>query len=152
MKWYYLVGITIAVMVITFVVKIPLPSKGYFNFGDVVVVFSGLFLGWRGGALAGGIGCAIADILGGFAMFAPLTLIAKGMEGLVSGLGKKKTGFLFYLFPFLGVMSMVCIYFYGEMLMPQIGIGGAMSELPSNLIQALGGYSGGIILSKLIKM
>ena len=50
MKWYYLVGLTVAVMVITYFIRIPLPSKGYFNFGDVAVVFSGLFLGWRGGA------------------------------------------------------------------------------------------------------
>ncbi len=152
MKWYYLVGITIAVMVITLFIRIPLPSKGYFNFGDVAVVFSGLFLGFKGGALAGGIGSALADILGGFPLFAPLTLIAKGLEGLLSGLAKDKTGFRFFLFPALGVLVMVAVYFAGETLMPQIGIGGALAELPANLIQAGGGYAGGIILSRLIKL
>ncbi|MFO7659932.1 MAG: ECF transporter S component [Candidatus Cloacimonadaceae bacterium] len=152
MKWYYLVGITIAVMVITLFIRIPLPSKGYFNFGDVAVVFSGLFLGFKGGAIAGGIGSALADILGGFPLFAPLTLIAKGLEGLISGFAKDKKGFTFYLYPALGVIIMVAVYFVGELLMPQIGIGGALAELPANLIQAGGGYAGGIILSKLIRL
>jgi len=85
MKWYYWVGLTVAVTVITYLIKIPLPSKGYFNFGDIAVVFSGLFLGWRGGAVAGGIGSALADIVGGFAVFSPLTLLAKGLEGMICG-------------------------------------------------------------------
>lgn len=152
MKWYYLVGITIAVMVITLFIRIPLPSRGYFNFGDVAVVFSGLFLGFKGGAIAGGIGSALADILGGFSPFAPLTLIAKGLEGLFSGFAKDRKGFAFYLYPALGVIIMVAVYFTGELFMPQIGIGGALAELPANLIQASGGYAGGIILSKLIRL
>ena len=152
MKWYYLVGITVAVLVITMFIRIPLPSKGYFNFGDIAVVFSGLFLGFRGGALAGGIGSALADIIGGFPLFAPLTLIAKGTEGLIAGLAKNRKGFLFYLFPAIAVLCMVALYFAGEIIMPQVGIGGAIAELPGNLIQAAGGYTGGIILSKIIKL
>lgn len=150
MKWYYLVAVTIAVMVITLFIRIPLPSKGYFNFGDVAVVFGGLFLGFKGGALAGGIGSALADIIGGFPIFAPLTLIAKGLEGLFAGLARNKRGMLFYLFPLVGVMMMVSVYFIGETIMPQIGIGGAIAELPANLIQAVGGYFGGIAISRLV--
>jgi len=152
MKWYYLVGLTVAVMVITMFIRIPLPSKGYFNFGDIAVVFSGLLLGFKGGALAGGIGSALADVIGGFPLFAPLTLIAKGLEGLLAGFAKNRTGFLFYFFPAIGVLSMVAIYFAGEIFMPQIGIGGAIAELPGNLIQAVGGYTGGMILSRIIKI
>jgi uncharacterized membrane protein len=151
MKWYYLIGITVAIIVITLFIRIPLPSKGYFNFGDVAVVFAGLFLGFRGGFLAGAIGSFLADIIGGFPIFAPLTFVAKGLEGLITGLSKNRTGFLFYLFPGIGVLCMVSIYFTGEVFMPQVGIGGAIAELPSNFIQAGGGYIGGIILSKLIK-
>jgi uncharacterized membrane protein len=152
MKWYYTVGIGVAILVITSTIKIPLPSKGYFNFGDVAVVFGGLFLGWKNGALAGGVGSALADVIGGFPLFAPLTLIAKGLEGLLSGLSKKKQGFLFYLFPALGVLVMVATYFFGEICMPQIGIGGAIAEVPSNLIQAGGGYFGGLLLNKVIRI
>jgi uncharacterized membrane protein len=152
MKWYYLVGLSIAVMVITMFIRIPLPSKGYFNFGDAAVVFSGLFLGFRGGALAGGIGSALADVIGGFPLFAPLTLIAKGLEGLLCGLAKNRKGFLYYLFPAIGVLSMVACYFAGEIIMPQIGIGGAIAELPGNLVQAVGGYTGGLILNRIVRV
>lgn len=151
MKWYYLVGLSVAVMIITMLIKIPLPSKGYFNFGDIAVVFSGLFMGLRGGAVAGGIGSAVADIMGGFPLFAPLTLIAKGLEGGISGLAHRRSGFLSYLFPAIGVLSMVSVYFVGELFMPQIGIGGALAELPTNLIQAGGGCIGGIALNKVLK-
>ncbi len=151
MKWYYLVGITIAVTVITLIIRVPLPSKGYFNFGDVAVVFAGLFLGTRGGALAGGIGSALADVIGGFPLFAPISLIAKGLEGLYAGAARDRHGIWHYLSPALGVMIMVAVYFVAEIILPQIGIGGALAELPANLIQAGGGYAGGMILSRLIK-
>ncbi len=152
MKWYYLVGITIAVMVITMFIRIPLPSKGYFNFGDVAVVFAGLFLGFNGGALAGGVGSALADIIGGFPLFAPLTLIAKGVEGFITGFARNRKGFLAYLFPVVGVLCMVALYFAGEIIMPQMGIGAAIAELPGNLIQAAGGYTGGMLLNKVVKL
>jgi len=153
MKWYYLVGITVAVMVITLFIRIPLPSKGYFNFGDVAVVFGGLFLGFKGGALAGGIGSALADIIGGYPIFAPLTFLAKGLEGLLVGLAKDRKGFLFYLFPVFGVLTMVAVYFLGfTFIRAYGGIGMAISEVFPNLIQAGGGYAGGILLSKFIKL
>ena len=113
-KWYTLVSFIVAVLVVTMFVRIPLPSGGYFNFGDVAIVFSGLVLGKWGGALAGGVGSALADILGGFAIFSPLTLVAKGLEGLLSGMAKGKRGVWFWLFPALGVLSMVAVYFIGE--------------------------------------
>ena len=77
------IALTVVIALITLFIRIPLPSRGYFNFGDVAVVFSGLVLGsltrrknfWWGVG-AGGIGSALADIIGGFGMFAPITFIA----------------------------------------------------------------------------
>jgi uncharacterized membrane protein len=152
MKWYYLVALTISVTILTLFIRIPLPSKGYFNFGDVAVVFSGLFLGARGGFIAGGIGSALADILAGFPSFAPLTLLAKGLEGLLCGIAKNKSGFAKYAFLSLGVTTMVVVYFAGFSFIKMYGgFGLAIVELPFNLLQAIGGYYGGIMLSKLIK-
>ncbi|MGD9266763.1 MAG: ECF transporter S component, partial [Desulfobacterales bacterium] len=58
-------ALTAVVALMTLFIRVPLPSRGYFNFGDVAVVFSGLVLGsmtrkrsfWWG-AGAGGIGSA----------------------------------------------------------------------------------------------
>jgi len=145
-EWYIIVSFIVVIMIITLFIRIPLPSGGYFNFGDVAVVFAGLLLGKLGGFIAGGIGSALADILGGFAIFSPLTFLAKGIEGLLSGFAKGKYGFFYWIFPLFGVISMVIIYFVGEIFMPSIRLEGALLELLPNSIQAIGGYIGGKVL------
>ncbi|MEM1944662.1 MAG: ECF transporter S component [Nitrososphaerota archaeon] len=71
----------------TMLIVVPFaPTRGFFNVGDALVMFSGLVFGARIGFLAGGIGSALADILLGFGFFAPFTLFIKGMEGYVTGL------------------------------------------------------------------
>ena len=44
-----------------------------------------LLFGRRAGATAGGLGSAMADLLGGYPHWAPFTLIIKGIEGYVVG-------------------------------------------------------------------
>ena len=62
------------ICIATFIVKIPSPAtNGYFNLGDCFVILSGLLLSPVYGALAAGIGSALADILSGYAQYAPAT-------------------------------------------------------------------------------
>ena len=140
---------------ITLFVRIPLPSRGYFNVGDVAVVFGGLVLGFmnpRQGIVwafsAAGIGSALADVFGGFALFAPLTLAAKGAEAALAACAASKTGPAQYLLLGLGGLAMVGAYFLGETLMPNIGLQGAVAEIPANLIQAVGGAVGGLFAAR----
>ena len=156
MKWYQLVSYTILVMVGTLFVRVPVPGGGYFNLGDTIIVFAGLFAGTKAGMLAGGIGSALADLMG-FPLFAPITLVAKGVEGYLCGLGKVKSEdtqsqhsakhiLLSYLMPALGVLSMVALYFAGSALLPSLGLAVALADLPVNLLQALVGYLGGRVI------
>ncbi len=147
MKWYFVVGLTIVVMVATLVIRIPLPGRGYFNLGDAVVVFAGLYAGKKVGFIAGGLGSALADMIG-FPLFAPITFIAKGIEGWICGFAAGKSGVQFLIFPICGVFSMVLIYFYGSMLMPQVGLAGAVAEFPANMLQATVGIVGGKALQR----
>ena len=141
-------ALTVVVALITLFIRIALPSRGYFNFGAVAVVFSGLVLGslsrkrsfWWG-AGAGGIGSALADIIGGFGMFAPITLIAKGAEGGLCALASGRYKFSRWILILMGGASMVACYFIAEALMPNIGLQGAVSEIIPNLIQAGGGIA-----------
>lgn len=142
MKWYLAVGLTILVMVSTLLFRFPVPGGGYFNLGDVVIVFTGLYAGKKIGFLAGGIGSALADLIG-FPIFAPITLIVKGLEGFVCGLGKSDRPVLSYLMPALGVLIMVAGYFLGCLLLPNLGKAVAIADLPLNLLQALVGFVGG---------
>ena len=75
------------VAVATFLVQVPIPAtKGYLNFGDIMIFVSALTFGPIVGGFAGGVGSAISDVASGYAYFAPFTLIIKGAEGLIAGL------------------------------------------------------------------
>ncbi|EKE01070.1 MAG: hypothetical protein ACD_21C00226G0003 [uncultured bacterium] len=134
-----------ATAALTLFVRIPTPStSGYLNLGDMAVIFCGLFLGGYWGMLAGGIGSAIADLVGGFFVFVPITLIAKGLEALIAGtLGKKHPLWL----AFAGIVMVAC-YFVAETFLPGMGFSGAISTLPFNLIQSAIGAIGGLFIYK----
>lgn len=70
----------------TLVVRIPFPlTKGYLNLGDAVLLAAALTLGRTGGLLAGGLGSFLADLLTGY-VYAPVTLVVKGLEGFICGI------------------------------------------------------------------
>lgn len=73
-----------AVAVATIAIAIPI-GFGYLNFGEVAIYTAAFLFGEVVGALAGGIGSAVADVILGYALYAPITLVAKGIEGYVVG-------------------------------------------------------------------
>jgi len=64
-------------------ISVPLPI-GYFNLGDVFVVLSAWCLGPFAGAIAAGVGSAISDLLMGYAVYAPATLVIKAGMALTA--------------------------------------------------------------------
>ncbi len=143
--WYLTLAFTVMVTVATMIIPIPVPGGGFFNFGDVMIVFVGLYAGKKAGAIAGGVGSAIADLLL-FPLFAPVTLLVKGTEGFICGLAYRQKGLLRFLLPLVGCSIMVAGYFIGEWLMPQLGKAIAISDLPVNIVQASVGFIGGRLL------
>ncbi|MCU0860514.1 MAG: ECF transporter S component [Thermoplasmata archaeon] len=123
------------------------PTKGYFNLGESMVFFSALFFGFRAGAICGGVGSAAADLLLGSAVFAPITLVAKGLEGAVAGiLGKNGKTYAIVLGIAVGGACMVTTYFLAEWLVLDLGFGKAIAEVPINIAQvALGGTIGALL-------
>jgi uncharacterized membrane protein len=78
----------VCVVTISFTLSVPV-TGGYFNLGEAIIYIAALTFGSIVGALAGGVGAAIADIIVA-PLFAPGTLIIKGVEGAIVGfLGKK---------------------------------------------------------------
>ncbi|MDR7521622.1 MAG: ECF transporter S component [Armatimonadota bacterium] len=74
------------VLVITRAFVLPIPqTKGFFNLGEAGVYLAAVLFGPRVGALAGGIGSALADLTLGYAQYAPFTLVIKGIEGALVG-------------------------------------------------------------------
>ena len=80
-------ALMIALMTLaTMIIRIPNPAtQGYINLGDAMLMTIALVFGWRIGGIAGGVGSALADALGGYFIWAPWTLVIKGIEGILVG-------------------------------------------------------------------
>lgn len=68
----------------TLLIRIPTPTKGYVNLGDCLVNVSAWLLGPLYGSAAAGIGSALADVTSGYIVYAPATLIIKGLMAAAS--------------------------------------------------------------------
>ena len=68
-----------------FIIKFPGPV-GYAHIGDSMIFLSVLMLGGKRGAVAGGLGAAIADVVSGYTIWAVPTMICKALMALVMGL------------------------------------------------------------------
>jgi uncharacterized membrane protein len=134
-------GLAATTTVATMLIQIPIPpTRGYLNFGEILVFTSALLFGRFVGGLAGGIGSAMADIITGYGYFAPYTLIIKGLEGFLAGAirdGKSTRRDL--LGWFVGAVAMVTGYFLVEAYVMGFGVPAALVEVPSNTIQVLSG-------------
>ena len=68
----------------TVLITIPLPASGYFNTGDVFVLLSAWCLGPLYGTAAAAIGSAVGDLFLGYALYAPATLLIKGLDAFAA--------------------------------------------------------------------
>lgn len=138
--------LTAVTTVCTLIVRVPItPTRGYINLADVAIFFTAFTFGPVTALLAGGLGTALADILGGYAQWAPITFFAHGIQGLLIGLLVKAPGashklnlYLSLLLAFIaGTLFMAGTYFLSAGLM--YGFGAAVTEIPGNLIQNVAG-------------
>lgn len=135
--------------VLTRVVQVPLPARGYINLGDVAIVFTALTLGPFSASIAGGLGTALADLLSGpYAFWAPISLVVHGLQGLLVGIvarvrpgnvGLQVAGGV------VGVAVMAGGYLAAGLVIE--GTGPALTEVPGNLIQGGVGVVLGVLVS-----
>lgn len=131
--------------VATMSIHIPTPGTGgYIHPGDAVVILSGVILGPVYGLLAGGIGSAMADLIGGYFIYVPITFVIKGLVALAAGLiyqklgNSSKTRFTAVILG--GVADIVLVaggYCLCEIFL--YGTSGALASVPANIIQGVGG-------------
>ena len=78
----------VLVYVFTAVVNIRLPfapNGGLIHLGNVPLFVAAILFGKRTGMIAGGIGMALFDLLSGWTLWAPFTLVIVGCMGFVVG-------------------------------------------------------------------
>lgn len=140
----------------TYIIRIPVPAtQGYISLGDLVIILSMFLIGWKWGGAAGALGAALADLMGGFSIFAPVSLVVKfGMVFIMGIFIEKavKKHLSFAKFTTLEIVGMVlgCIFslagyyfaeviIYGNWITPLI-------EVPLNIIQ----FATGAVLAVLL--
>jgi uncharacterized membrane protein len=125
------------IMVATAVIKVPGPIAGYYHLGDGVLFVMAILLGSGTGALAGGIGSALADLLAGYGIYAPVTFVIKACMGFVAGRFAKGGIWRRILVFMLCEAIMVGGYFGFEVVL--IGFKAATGNILLNMIQGLFG-------------
>ena len=140
------------VAVATFFPQIPIPAtKGYLNFGDIMIFITALTFGPIVGGFAGGVGSAISDIAGGYAYFSPFTLIIKGAEGLIAGLISNRLSRKRDITAVvIAGAEMVSGYFLAEFFALSEGWA-ALSEVPFNILQIAAGAIVGIPIAIILR-
>ena len=129
----------ICVAVVVF--QVPLPTGGYFNFGDCFIIVAALCIGPLWGGLAAGVGAGLSDL-----MAVVIFYIVKGV---------RKTGFKYDVVTVtaaaaVGEVVMIAGYFLFEIF--YYGFAGAAADVLGNAIQgACGMVSGSLVFNILSK-
>ena len=140
--------------VLTLVVKIPTPTKGYLNLGDCAVLLSGWLLGPVWGAVAGGLGSALADLFAGYPVYIPGTLLIKAVMALTVALiprlfrgrekGHPRAGLI--IGAVIAETFMVAGYWLYEAVVIGEGFAAAFAGVSGNVFQGLAGIAGSYFL------
>jgi uncharacterized membrane protein len=137
---------TAIVFVLTRMVQVPTPAKGYIHLGDAGVFFSAFAFGPWVGAVAGGLGTALSDVTSGFPQWAIFTLVIHGFEGWIVGWASRRwdgvAGII--LSTIAGGVVVVAGYLGAGIILS--GLGAAVAEVPLNAIQVAGGALVGVPL------
>lgn len=146
--------------VATMVIQIPSPMSGYMNLGDCMVLLSAWVLGPFMGAAAGGIGSMLADVITGYAYYAPGTLVIKALMALVAGLifrvqaGRCGRGTAALVARIMGGIVaeavMVVGYFAYAAVILRNGLG-ALAGVPGNAVQAAFGFAAALLLVQILE-
>ena len=129
----------VLVYVFTAVVNIRLPfapNGGLIHLGNVPLFVAAILFGKRTGMIAGGIGMALFDLLSGWTLWAPFTLVIVGCMGFVVGaVTEKKKSFPFYLLALLLACAIkIGGYYLAEAVIYQNWVV-PLTSIPGNLIQ-----------------
>ena len=138
--------------VFTYIIRIPVaPTRGYIHFGDVAIFFTAITFGPMTAFIAGGVGMALADLLAGYAQWAPITFFAHGLQGLLIGLIiGKKINIIRIISSFLAAtVIMAGIYYITAGIM--YGFGPALTEIPGNILQNVAGIAVGLPLASAVR-
>lgn len=127
-------GVMMALVLVATLIRLPVPTyRLYFNMGEAVIYSAALLLGAKAGAVIGGVGAALADLVLGYPVWAPITLVIKGLEGYIVGSISQKSWRKRGLGVFAGAMLMIAGYAVAAGLL--YGLPAVPIELGGDIVQ-----------------
>ncbi len=97
--------------VFTGIAFMPSPTGGYTHVGDTIVFMASILFGSKVGAITGAIGSVAADLWVGYPRWF-VSIPAHGLEGLIAGLGRRRSLPVQIICCVLGGIVMASVYFY----------------------------------------
>lgn len=139
-------------------ISIPLPF-GYFNLGDMIILLCSWTMGPLYGAISACVGAGLADLLMGYTIYVPATMVIKSAMAVVAyylyALIKRRSDKPSVAFISRAVSAVAAeavmvvgyfmydfIFFYGI---------GALASVPGNVLQGVCAVIGGVLLGRLIE-
>ncbi|MDD3902764.1 MAG: ECF transporter S component [Sphaerochaeta sp.] len=147
--------LTAVVVVFTMMVRIP-TAKGYLNLCDVAICFIAFTFGPWSAFIAAGLGTALADLISGYAQWAPISFIVHGVEGLLVALIVRQKGDETISAIKKIAAGIVCVttVSMGYFILSAIFISGfsvAAAEIPGNIAQSGVGVVLGLAVATAVK-
>ena len=148
-----------AITCVATMISLPVGVNGYIHVGDSIVLSCAYLLGPVLGSICAAVGSALADLLLGYAYYAPATFIIKLLDALAAGgifllLTKKQKGSDILALSLAGIVGgaiMIFGYFAYSLWMLGDGLSAALTSIPLNSLQALAGIVLSTIIYKVIK-
>ena len=140
---------TAVVAVFTLIIRIPSPIGGYISLCDAAVSFAAYAFGPFPGLIAGGLGAAFADLVGGFPQWAVISFIVHGIEAFLMGLVIRKNSSSIAMKILAAVIAVVIVSGGYLLLTTLFGLtvfSEAILEVPGNIAQSAVGAVIGLLL------
>lgn len=126
------------IFIMTYFIKVPVAS-GYVHFGDALIYICAGFLGAPWAIIAGAVGEGMADLIGGYAIYTPATIIIKALVAVLFVIITKNKEKLFTPLSVLMTIpaGLVTVggYFIADMIIDKAY---AVLDIPGNIVQAVG--------------
>lgn len=146
-------GIALVFVCTVFVnVRLPIAANGgLIHLGNVPLFIIAILYGRWLGALAGGLGMALFDVMGGWFLWAPFTLIIVGLMGYTVGaICEKKRSLTAYVLAMVAACLIKVVGYYGAEGIIYGNWAAPMTSIPGNLVQV--GLASAIVLPVVTKL
>lgn len=131
------------VFIATLFLNIKLPIKangGLVHLGTAMLFIASILFGPKKGAIAGAAGMGLFDVVGGWLIWAPITIVARGLQGFIVGKiawakGRKGHNLILNIVAMVVSMPiMLAVYYIGEVILYNNWIA-PLASIPGDLIQ-----------------